>query len=132
MKILRYILIAAGVIYLISYFMNKENRDETMLNYAVLAVIGGLLAVVLNRTIADIFPMVTGVIIALNGALNLAGSIRNDTVPLYIKVLYVLMIVAGILIFFHPGAILNAVVFLIGAAFAVSGLVELLTAVKMQ
>lgn len=125
-QVMGYILIATAVVYLVMYFKNNR-QNETEMGYAIVSAGAGLLLVLLNKVIVNAFPVVMGIVLIMNGALSLMQTYNKKEVPLYSKILSALIIALGILIVIHPGKIADAVVFCVGAAFAVSGIAGLLS-----
>ena len=123
-RMLGYGLIAAAIGYVLSYFLGTH-RDETQLGYAVLAGVGGILVITLARSIVNIFPMLMGLLLLLNGLGNLVQSFSNGGTSIADKVLPGLVALGGLLIMIHPGAIVNSVVILAGVALIVNGLADL-------
>ncbi len=120
-RVIGYVLLAAAAIYLVMYF--RENRqNEVLLGYAVAAAGAGLLLILLCRTILRIFPVLAGILMILSGAVTLLQTAGNKNVPLYSKLLSVLVIALGILIVTRPGRIANAIVFFVGVVFVINGI----------
>ena len=125
LRVIGYVLLAAAVVYLVMYFKESQG-DQTLLGYAVAAGGAGLLLILLCRTILRVFPVIAGVLMILSGIVTLAQVIKDKDVPLISKLLPVLVIALGILIVTRPGRIANAIVFCVGAVFAVNGISGLL------
>ena len=123
-RMLGYGLIAAAIGYVISYFFGPH-RDETQLGYALLAVVGGILLISLARSIVNIFPILMGLLLMINGIGNLSQSFSDPNAPLAEKILPGLVALAGLLILIHPGAIVNSVVIVAGVTLIVNGLSDL-------
>ena len=79
----------------------------------------------LAPSIINLFPRIAGVLLVLAGIFNLTDASRAGGFPAWSRIVPVLTIVAGVLIFFHPGSILNAAVTLAGIALILHGLSEL-------
>ena len=125
-RITGYVLIAAGITYLVFYISGKE-KNEVQLSYAVISGGGGLLMVLLSRTIVNIFPILMGVLLIVNGITALVQTIRSPIVPVYNKILSAAAVALGLLIVIRPAMITNTIVFWIGVAFAVGGISGLVT-----
>ena len=123
-RVAGYGLIGAAMIYLIMYFVGQGGRDQVQMGYAVVSGIAGLLIVRLAPTIVNIFPMLAGIGLILAGAGNLLQASRNG-MPMVSKVGPIVTLVLGVLIFTHPGSVMNMVVTLSGIALILNGLSEL-------
>ena len=123
-RMLGYGLIAAAVGYVLSYFFGKH-RDMTQLGYAALAGVGGVLTMALARSIINIFPVLMGLLLLINGIGNLSQSWSNQHASIGEKILPALVALAGVLIIIHPGTIVNSVVIVAGITLIVNGLSDL-------
>lgn len=119
-----YVLLGIAAAYVIMYFFGPR-RDQVQLGYAGAAALGGLLVIWMAPAIINLFPRIAGIFLVLAGVSNLTEASRGESFPAYSKVVPILTIVLGVLIFFHPGSIINAVVVLAGAALIIHGLAEL-------
>lgn len=123
-RILGYGLIAAAVGYLLSYFFGPH-KDETQLGYAVISGIGGILVIALASAIVNIFPVLIGLVLMINGLGNLMQSFSDPNSGIAGKILPALVAVAGLLVMIHPGAIVNSVVIVAGVTMIINGLSDL-------
>lgn len=123
-RVAGYGLIVAAVVYLIMYFMGRDGRDQVKMGYAIASGVAGLLVVRLAPAIMNIFPMLAGLGLILAGAGNLVQASRNG-MPLVSKVGPVVTLVLGVLVFTHPGSVMNMVVTISGIALILNGLSEL-------
>lgn len=126
-RVTGYILIAAAIVYLVLYFSGKD-KSEIQIGYAAVTGAGGLLMVLLSRTIVNIFPILMGVALIVSGIITLAQTFRNQDVPLYTKLLSAAAVIMGLLIVVRPTMITNAITFWIGAALTIGGISGLLSA----
>ena len=120
-RVIGYILIGAGVVYLISYFTSSD-RDQVLLGYAVTSAVAGLVIVLLAKTIVYAFPVIAGAVLILNGLVNLT---QTEDAPAYSKGTSVLLIVLGILVIIFKFAVVNAVMVLLGIGLILNGLSSL-------
>lgn len=123
--VIGYVLLAAAVVYLVMYFKNGK-EDETQLGYGVVAAGAGLLLILLSHLLLRAFPVIVGVLMILIALTTLMKVYNDKNTPLYIKLLYVLVAVMGILVLLHPGRIAGALVFCVGLALVVNGVSGLL------
>lgn len=124
LRVTGWLLIGAGVIYLVSYFTGKEN-NTVQLGYAAAACIGGLLLVLLARSIINLFPVLVGVLLIINGATNLSGVRNESDIPVYSKGTAIAIIVLGALVIVFGHTLINLAVLLIGICLVLNGLAEL-------
>ena len=126
-RVTGYILIAAAIVYLVLYFSGKD-KSEIQIGYAAVSGAGGLLMVLLSRTIVNIFPILMGVALIVSGIVSLAQTFRNQDVPSYTKFLSAAAVIMGLLIVVRPAMITNAITFWIGVALTIGGVSGLLSA----
>ncbi len=121
-RILGYGLLGTALVYLVYYFGDRE-RDRTSLMYAAAAGVAGLLIMMLAPSIVNFFPVLAGILLILSGVsdlLSLRGHADGKA-----KILPVVLIILGLLVVTHPGAIAGAVVAIAGGAFILNGLTDL-------
>ncbi len=123
-RIVGWLLIGTGLAYAASYFFG-EDRDEVQLGYAILAGIGGLLVVLLAGTIVSLFPVLAGILLIVNGVINL-GNLKGDAgAPGNAKITAIAVIVLGILVIIFGKTVINAAVVIMGILLVLNGLAEL-------
>ena len=124
LKIVGYLLIAAGAAYLIYYFVGK-NREGVRLGYAAAAAVAGLVLVLKPHSVLSIFPIIAGAALVINGIGNLIQASSGDTAPSYSRIVAIVIIIIGALLIFRPFRIWDALVFIMGAALVLNGLADL-------
>ena len=118
-RIIGYILIGAGVLYALSYFVGKD-RDSVNIGYAAAVGLVGLLLVLMARTIVNIFPILVGILLILNGISNYtqAGNGGNKAVA-------IAMVAIGVLVVIFSRTVVNTIVLFLGIALVLNGLADL-------
>ena len=122
-RIIGYALLLTAAVYLVLYFV-RGDRDQVKLGYAGIAAVAGLLVQWLAPMILHLFPVLLGLALIIAGIGNLTGA-RSQGFPKSSWIGPALTIVLGALILFHPGSVINTIVFLAGAALVLNGLSEL-------
>ena len=117
-------LVGTAAAYLVSYFMAKD-KDSINLGYSVLAAAAGILLIVLAGPILNLFPRILGIVLVINGVTNLSQANVPGATPKYSKAVSIIILIVGVLVFFRPGVMINAVTFVAGAALILNGLAEL-------
>ena len=121
-RMIGYALLLMAAAYLVLYFV-RGDRDRVKLGYACSAAVAGLLVQWLAPAILHLFPVLLGISLMIAGIGNLTGA-RSQGFPKSSWLGPVLTIVLGAVILFHPGSVINTVVFLAGAAMVLNGLSE--------
>ena len=124
LKIVGYLLLAAGAAYLIFYFIGK-NREGVRLGYAAAAAIAGLVLILRPYSVLNIFPILAGAVLVINGISNLIQASQGEGAPSYSRIVAIVIIIIGALLIFRPFRIWDALVFIMGAALVLNGLADL-------
>ena len=119
-RVVGFILLAAAAVYLLMYFRSSR-QNETQLGYAIAAAAAGILLIMLSRFLLSAFPRIIGIVMIVTAAATLLKTYNNGNVSLYSKLLYLLVIAAGIVIAVKPGGLINTMAFFIGVACVVNG-----------
>ena len=117
-------LLAAGAAYVIYYFIGN-NREGVRLGYAAAAAVAGLVLVLRPASVLNIFPILAGAALVINGISNLVQASSGDTAPSYSRIVAIVIIIIGALLIFRPFRIWDALVFIMGAALVLNGLADL-------
>ncbi len=123
-RIIGWLLVGTGAAYAASYFFG-EDQDPVQLGYAIAAAAGGLLTVLLARTIIGVIPIALGALLILNGITNLGGANGASGSPAYSRGLAIAVIVLGVLVIIFGKTLINAAVLIIGICLVLNGLAEL-------
>ena len=123
-RVIGWILIGTGVAYLVSYFIGG-NKENVRIGYAIAACAGGLLLILLAKSIVHLFPILAGVLLIINGVMNLNGVNGEKDIPAYSKGTAIAIIVLGVLVIIFGQTLLNLVVLLMGICLVLNGLAEL-------
>ena len=105
--------------------LHSNDVHGNLEGYALMAGAGGILVTVLARSIINIFPILMGLLLMINGIGNLSQSFSNSGASITEKILPALVALAGLLILIHPSTIVNSVVIVAGVTLIVNGLSDL-------
>ncbi len=127
-KVAAILFIVAGVGYIILFFMNK-NRSNTTLACAVIALILGIIFFVRPDIIVNIFPIILGVYLVIEGLTNVLAALQHKKSKSFIVglVLGALTLIVGIFLIFRAGTVMNIVSIIAGISLIVNGLTDLFT-----
>ena len=123
-RIIGWLLIGTGAAYAVSYFTSSE-RDEVQLVYAILAAVGGILVVALAKTIVGLIPILAGILLIVNGIMNMSKINGETDATTYSKGTAVAVIVLGILVIIFGKTLINIAVLIMGICLVLNGLAEL-------
>ena len=123
-------LVIAAAVGFVAVYMTRPDKDAGNLPM-VLAIAGvtaltGILLITFAENIVDIFPVIMGLYLIMNGLSHLTAAYVSTANRVTAAVLGVLVIVLGVLIVFRPGFLVNMIMVFIGGSFIVNGLSDLL------
>ncbi len=131
-KIVSYILggifIAIGIVKIVDYYISKGKYDfyNYDLVYGIIAIIIGLVTIFCNNLIGSMFRIVIAIWIIYSGIMRLSLSLKLQAVGINLwsisLVLSVLMIIAGIYVFFQS----KALILTIGIIMLVYSIIDLI------
>ena len=128
-KIVGGIVIAAAIGFILVYLArpDKDAGNLTMvLVSAGAAALIGILIITFAESIVNIFPILMGVYLILNGLSHLTAGYADPENRTIAVILGVLVIALGLLIVVQPSFLVNTIMIFIGAAFIVNGVSDLL------
>ena len=128
-KIIGGLVIASGIGF-IAVYLTRPDKEAGNLPMVLLlsgaAAAAGLLLIVFAGHIVDIFPVIMGIYLILNGLSHLTEAYVDSENRVLATILGVLVIVLGLMIVFRPGFLVNMIMVFIGASFLVNGVMDLL------
>ena len=128
-KIVGGVVIAAAVGFIVIYLTrpDKDAGNLTMvLVSAGVAALTGILIITFAESIVNIFPIIMGVYLILNGLSHLTAGYADPENRVIAVIMGVLVIALGLLIVVQPSFLVNTIMIFIGAAFIVNGISDLL------
>ncbi|MCI0130335.1 MULTISPECIES: DUF308 domain-containing protein [Enterococcaceae] len=122
-----------GVINLVGYLKNKQNGQVSM---SIFYFIAALIIWLFAQPIVSILPIFLGILIIIGGAtrisraLNLRQYVNISYVPMLVY--GIALLIAGIFILFNPFGSLIVLFQFFGIVLTLSGISELVTAIKLR
>ena len=127
-KIIGGLIIAGGLAFVAIWLFKPERLDGNMkmaIGPAVIMILFGLALIFFTNTVVDIFPILMGVILILNGIGHLTAAGMNQEDRFLIILLGIITIALGVLIVMQPSFVASAIVVWIGVFFIINGLFDL-------
>ncbi len=128
-KIIGGLVIAAAIGFIVVY-MTRPDKEAGNLKMVLVsagaAVLIGILIMIFAESIVNIFPILMGVYLILNGLSHLAAGWADPGNRTIAVIMGVLVIALGAMIVLQPGFLVNTIMIFIGAAFIVNGVSDLL------
>lgn len=128
-KIVGGIVIAAAIGFILIY-LTRPDKDAGNLTMVLVsagaAALIGILIITFAESIVNIFPILMGVYLILNGLSHLTAGYADPENRTVAVILGVLVIALGLLIVVQPSFLVNTIMIFIGAAFIVNGVSDLL------
>lgn len=128
-KIIGGLVIAAAIGFIVVY-MTRPDKEAGNLKMVLVsagaAVLIGILIMIFAESIVNIFPILMGVYLILNGLSHLTAGWADPGNRIIAVIMGVLVIALGAMIVLQPGFLVNTIMIFIGAAFIVNGVSDLL------
>ena len=128
-KIVGGIVIAAAIGFIVIY-LTRPDKDAGNLTMVLIsagaAALIGILIITFAESIVNIFPILMGLYLILNGLSHLTAGYEDPDNRIIEVILGVLVIALGLLIVVQPSFLVNTIMIFIGAAFIVNGVSDLL------
>lgn len=128
-KIAGGLVIAAGVLMILRALAKRSQDPEAMkvlIPLAVIALLTGILLIRFAGSIVDIFPILIGVCLILNGISHLAAAFAGQDKRIPVIITGAVITLLGLIIVCRPGFLVNSLMVFIGAALIVNGVMDLL------
>jgi len=128
-KITGGLIAAGGVAFILAWLFRRDKMEGTaapmLVGPALVMILIGLAMIFFSNTVVDIFPIIMGIILILNGLSHLAAAGLYGEDRILIGLLGIITIVLGVLIVAQPDFVANALMVWIGAFFIVNGVFDL-------
>ena len=123
------LLLVGAVTYVLFYFTSKEKKKDTLF-YAAILAIAAIVFLAKPQAIVNIFPICMGILLVLSGLESLyrVFSYKGDSAKKFGVIPSVLVIITGVVIFLHPGAIADLITLFVGIALLLNGISDLMVA----
>ena len=128
------LVIAAAVGFIVVYLTrpDKEAGDLKMvLISAAAGALIGILVITFAEEIVNIFPIMMGLYLILNGLSHLTAAYMYPENRVLAVIMGMLVIAMGLMIVLQPSFLVNMIMVFIGAAFVVNGVSDLLMQKKI-
>jgi len=128
-RILGLLLLVGAACYALVYFSDEE-KDVCDLVMMIACAVVGLLFLLRPAWIVNLFPVIIGIFLIVNGVSNFLQTIRQekksgDHSRLVMLIVSAAVVVLGFVIMFHPGGTMNALLLLLGIALFINGVSDL-------
>lgn len=128
-KVIGIVMIVVAVVFLLLFIFSGEGRSPLQIVYTVVSLIVGVFFLVKPYVVVNFFPVVFGIILAVSGAANLVEAIRSSASggsKIAAIAVSAVVLLIGVLIAVNYRASVDIYVALIGVAFLVNGILEIL------
>ena len=134
-KVIGGLIVVSGIGFFAVY-LKRENKTAGNLKMVVLCsllmILVGVLLFVLAQNVVDIFPIIMGVYLILNGLSHMTEGYVDPENRLIATMMGIVLIALGVLIVLQPGFLVNTIMIFIGAAFVVSGISDILLVIRVN
>ena len=132
-KIAAGVLMAAGVGCVLMFFF-APIKDSFQLAVGGIIAVTGLLVWIYSNAVVDMFPILAGIGLILNGLSNLAplGNPENNAGAAWIVIFSVLMIAAGLFIIMKRAEVENLLMVYIGVCYTFNGILDMILLYRVK
>ena len=126
---------AAGIGFFMVYLTREDKSAGNLKMVAIctiLMILVGALLFVFAANIVDIFPIIMGIYLILNGLSHMTEGYVDSDNRLIASLMGIVLIALGVLIVLQPGFLVNTIMIFIGAAFVVSGISDILLVIRVN
>lgn len=134
-KVIGGLVIAAGIGFFVIYLTREEKTSgnlKMIIMCSLVMILVGVLLFVFAPNIVDIFPVIMGVYLILNGLSHMTAGYVDQDNRLIASLMGIVLIALGVLIVLQPAFLVNMIMVFIGAAFVVSGISDILLVIRVN
>jgi uncharacterized membrane protein HdeD (DUF308 family) len=129
------LIVAAGIGFFVAYMTRKDKSAGNLKMVAMCSLVMvavGVLLFVFAANVVDIFPIIMGVYLILNGLSHLTEGYVDPDNRVIASMMAIVLIALGVLIVLQPNFLVNTIMIFIGAAFVVSGISDILLVIRVN
>ena len=134
-KVVGGLIVASGIGFFVVY-LTREDKTTGNLKMVVLCsllmILVGVLLFVFAQNVVDLFPVIMGVYLILNGLSHMTEGYVDPDNRLIATLMGIVLIALGVLIVLQPTFLVNTIMIFIGAAFVVSGISDILLVIRVN
>lgn len=126
-RIIGWVLLICAVVNLVEYFRDGH-ENSAILASAILEIIFGFIFVKAPHWLVALFPVVMGLILAINSIFNLSAYFSSSFKTRRARTsawTAILTLILGIIAIMHPSAMADVIIAFIGATFLINGISDL-------
>jgi len=124
-RVIGYMLLIGAAAF-VGMYLFGPHRDPAQIMEAILALIVGFIFVTRSRSVVNFFPIIMGIALILNALSNLTEAMAYPENRMFSGFMSLLVLIFGILILTHPGAMANALVPYVGIFYQNNGILDLI------
>ena len=126
-KTVEWAMTIAGIVFLVSGALDVIKKNYTS---GGISLIIGAAIILLGWLLTDIVLKVLGILVAVKGIISLLESFKSKKINVVEIVYTALTVIAGILLVFATGEIINTIILIAGIIFVIDGVLGLLPLLK--
>lgn len=134
-RVLGILVLVASVCTFVSYFAGRDKRNPPTLATAILELLVALLLVFAPGWLIALFPVLMGLVLVVSSIFNISAlvsaPVKTGMFPLGM-VVSVITLVLGLVAIAQPMAMADVLTVIIGIAFLVNGITDLLAVSAMK
>lgn len=130
------VLVGIGVVAILKYILNKNNKNELDIVYGIVTVVLGIVVITNPKAIASIIPFILGILIVISSATKLGYGfeLRKAKNSLWIGTVVIALItlVCGMLLLFNPFAGAKFILKVVGALIFTYGVLDIISTIRIR
>ncbi len=116
----------------IMMFLTGKVRETPQMVIGCLLLLGGVLAWIYSGVLVDIFPILTGIGLILNGLSNLAAVKAENAGAGLVLLFSILMVAGGVMIIVYSRAMEDPLLIWLGVGYILNGLMDLILMYRVK
>lgn len=116
----------------IMMFLSGKVRETPQMVIGCLLLLGGVLAWIYSGVLVDIFPILTGIGLILNGLSNLAAVKAENAGAGLVLLFSILMVAGGVMIIVYSRAMEDPLLIWLGVGYILNGLMDLILMYRVK
>lgn len=134
-RVLGVLLLVAAVCTFVTYFVGRDKRNPSTLATAILELLVALLLAISPGWLIALFPVLMGLVLVISGIFNISvlvsAPVKSGLFPVGM-VVSILTLALGLVAVVQPMAVADVLTVLIGIAFVVNGVTDLVAVAVMR
>lgn len=122
-RIIGWLILIAGIVTFFTWLKDKNTAEITT---TIICIICGIIFISSPGWLINFFPILVGLLLIINSISNITALSKSGQKSNASLISAVLSLILGVLILFHPGALVNVITLLMGITLLINGISDLM------